>query len=55
MQKSTNIVALFGSTLITVCGKVLSRLAQSPRPTDQRRLAMFLRRLSSNMDRVAAR
>jgi hypothetical protein len=52
MQKPKNIVALSGPSLVNMSRKVLSRMmkAKSPNPMDQRRLVMFLERLSTELD-----
>ncbi len=52
MQKPKNIVALSGPSLVNMSRKVLSRMmkAKSPNPMDQRRLIMFLERLSAELD-----
>ena len=52
MQKPRNIVALSGPSLVNMSRKVLSRMmkAKSPNPLDQRRLVMFLEKLSTELD-----
>jgi hypothetical protein len=52
MQKPKNIVALSGPSLVSMSRKVLSRMmkAKSPNPMDQRRLILFLERLSAELD-----